>query len=109
MPNLTLAECQSCVGPGWESLIEEIYNILPADAYITQVKEKFGTLRFYVYGVSMKVSTKIQEVELRSGDVCEQCGEPGELRNFDGWYMTRCDKCAGTRKFDIGNTTACKP
>jgi hypothetical protein len=65
----------------------------------TQVKEKFGTLRFYWQsnGLSEREHYEIVgcvgAVECISGRTCETCGAPGVLRG-PGWLSTACDKCA---------------
>jgi len=59
----------------------------------SQVKEKFGTLRFYMdYGTD-EMYELIHEYEEKSGNICERCGEPGECKNETGWVSTLCDKC----------------
>ncbi|KWT98173.1 MULTISPECIES: hypothetical protein [unclassified Variovorax] len=55
-----------------------------------QVKEKFGTLRFYVSGASDVQYAYIAFAEAMSARTCEVCGAPGELRN-SGWIRTLCD------------------
>jgi hypothetical protein len=37
--NISREEAKRCVGPGWSSLIDAIYDRLPEDAFIFQVKE----------------------------------------------------------------------
>ena len=97
MANITLEQCQRCVGPGWSGLIERIYNALPEDAYICQVKEKWGGLRFYIGDAPAEIHSLIDEVERESYTVCEQCGRPGKPRE-GGWILTLCDECADARK-----------
>ena len=92
MPNITLEHCKRCVGPGWAGLIDEIYAALPADAHISQLKEKFGGLRFYVDGVPEVVYKIVDDCEARSYTICEVCGATGKLRNT-GWLATLCDGC----------------
>lgn len=58
----------------------------------TQVKEKFGTLRFYYYGGDEYVRGVMNMAEHLSASVCEECGAPGEL-NDEGWLSTRCKAC----------------
>lgn len=94
---MSLEDCKASVGPGWGKLIEKIYKLLPQDAFIEQVKEKFGTLRFYVANVSEEVFDYIHQVESESGTVCENCGEPGKLYT-DGWWRTNCPVCEEKRK-----------
>lgn len=58
----------------------------------SQVKEKFGTLRFYMSCETDEMSELIDRAEELSAKICETCGAPGELRN-DGWLRTMCDDC----------------
>lgn len=58
---------------------------------IRQVKEKFGTLRFYVSSDTDTIRTAIQEAERISSITCEICGEAGILRNGD-WLRTLCQE-----------------
>jgi hypothetical protein len=92
MPNMTREECKACVGKGWSGLIDEIYDKLPEDAYIHQIKEKFSLLRVYIDNVPDSVQDFIYECEKRSAKICEDCGKPGKLRG-GGWVLTLCDKC----------------
>jgi len=87
----TLDDAKSLVGPGWGKLIEKIWVSLPKDALIEQVKEKYGTLRFYVSSVGQDVWDVIDAVERESGTICEVCGEPGKTRYDMSWYMTLCE------------------
>lgn len=59
----------------------------------SQVKEKFGTLRFYMSSSNDKIEKLIDEAERKSAITCEECGEPGVLRG-GGWLKTLCDKHA---------------
>ena len=83
-----------CVGNGWlgiiKSLIEDLIQ-LGWDKQICQVKEKFGGLRFYINSGSDEIYKKIFEAEIKSNEVCEKCGNHGELRNDIGWYLTLCE------------------
>src|SRR4029078_4836825 len=58
----------------------------------SQVKEKFGTLRFYVDYASEEVYKMVAEAEALSAKTCEECGRPGELRT-GGWLTTLVDGC----------------
>ena len=94
--NTTREIAKRMVGPGWSNLIDEAFDKLEKfpDAYISTIKEKYGTLRIYVYGVDEATLDFIDEIEERSGTICEVCGEPGELRD-GGWIVCRCDKHKG--------------
>lgn len=60
----------------------------------TQIKEKYGTLRFYWRAAlspdaDAKVEEAIDRAEARSACTCEICGEPGRMYG-PGWLTTRC-------------------
>jgi hypothetical protein len=63
---------------------------------VGQIKEKYGTLRFYVFGADDVIYRMIHEAETESGRICEQCGKPGLLHvTTDGyWLKTLCPGCA---------------
>jgi hypothetical protein len=88
--NISREDAKSCVGPGWALLIDAIYDRLPEDAHVLQVKEKWGGLRFYVDGTS-ELLNFIDEMEARSLQTCEVCGQPGKPRE-GGWIRTLCDE-----------------
>jgi hypothetical protein len=58
----------------------------------SQIKEKFGSLRFYVWSAPVEIHDIISKYELRSEYICEICGEAGKIRNIRGWYSCLCDK-----------------
>ena len=96
MLNISREEARQCVGKGWSSLIDAIFDRLPEDAYILQIKEKYGGLRFYVGGVDAETLAFIEEVERKSYETCEICGKPGKPRE-GGWVKTLCDEHVETR------------
>lgn len=55
-----------------------------------QVKEKFGTLRFYTSGGDDTIDGMIRMAESMSAVTCEECGAPGRTRGR-GWIYTACD------------------
>lgn len=99
----------SQVGAGWATLVGDLFDA--AEAYnadhpaaepasedaggairIAQVKEKFGGLRFYIYGGDRPFQELILRAEQASFTVCEYCGAPGEPRTRR-WIKTLCDSC----------------
>ncbi len=72
-------------------LEKEVADALEELPTITQVKEKFGGLRFYVSSATDEVHNYIDFAESMSFRVCEMCGAPGEPRS-DGWTKTLCDR-----------------
>lgn len=59
---------------------------------VAQVKEKFGTLRFYCGG-SETIHKYINLAERLSSVTCEDCGEQGTTAESHGWISTLCDAC----------------
>lgn len=57
-----------------------------------QVKEKFGSLRFYVSGGDDYTNGIIALAESLSSKICENCGNAAELRT-SGWWVTQCETC----------------
>ena len=56
----------------------------------TQVKEKFGTLRFYYDGGDDYIDGLVSMAESWSAVACEECGAPG-TQNSQGWIKTLCE------------------
>ena len=57
---------------------------------VDQIKEKFGTLRFYYTGGDEFIHGAVWLAESLSGQICEECGAPGKTRS-GGWVRTLCD------------------
>ncbi|NBP01225.1 MAG: hypothetical protein EBU90_14010 [Proteobacteria bacterium] len=55
-----------------------------------QVKEKYGTLRFYYDGGDDYIAGAVDLAETMSSCTCEECGAPGHKRG-GGWIRTLCD------------------
>ena len=92
------------VGPGWwpiiESLCGNIQHCLDwknkesevvAQVVVTQIKEKFGGLRFYYDGGDDTIDGMVRMAESWASNVCEECGKPGKSRK-GGWIKTLCDE-----------------
>ena len=58
---------------------------------IEQIKEKFGTLRFYYSGGNDRVATLVAFAEAMSACTCETCGDVGKL-DHAGWIKVCCAK-----------------
>ena len=92
------------VGDGWYGILKElIIGIKAGDSReknnwitkVTQCKEKFGGLRFYVTGTSKKNWDLIRKAEDKSMVVCEETGSEVEVGIWnDGWVKTICRKKA---------------
>ena len=58
----------------------------------TQVKEKFGGLRFYYHGGNDFINGLVWMAEGLSECTCENCGAPGKQNN-ESWVTTLCESC----------------
>jgi len=96
-------------GDGWFTLIDTLCEQLQWDTdknnypqiKAVQVKEKYGQLRFYVNGANDNQYGAIDFAETISSHICENCGNPGRIYDFN-WLYTRCEKCAKKEFFDKG-------
>ena len=69
--------------------LKEVLELVP-QVTLDQVKEKFGTLRFYYTGGDDIIYGMVRMAESMSGVTCEECGNPGEIKR-DGWLVTLCE------------------
>jgi hypothetical protein len=60
---------------------------------VDQVKEKFGTLRFYYTGGDEYIHGVAAMAEAMSAATCEVCGKPGKTIG-GGWLKTACEEHA---------------
>jgi hypothetical protein len=96
------------VSDGWRDLLERACARIQTAIRMhggsfraSQIKEKYGSLRFYFDGAlppaaEVLVQEAIDLAEARSACTCEICGEPGRLYG-PGWLMTRCAQHAAGR------------
>jgi hypothetical protein len=88
----------------YSKMAEEEKERLPKTA---QIKEKFGTLRWYVNNADKTSQKIIDFAELMSENTCEVCGEYGKTYTT-GWHKTFCLKHAiekyGKEKVDLYNS-----
>jgi len=92
------------VADGWFELIHNLSSKLEALILklqqenpdeplpcVVQVKEKFGTLRFYLSSSTDEMESLINEAEELSSRTCDQCGLPG-VQTSSGWIRVRCNR-----------------
>ena len=100
------------VGDGWYGLLYQlILNVRFNDeakgkwiTKVTQCKEKFGGLRFYVTGTSDKNWDLIREAEKKSYGICEVTGSEVEVGVWNnGWIQTLSRKEALKRFYDLSD------
>lgn len=89
------------VGQGWFEILwnlcvslEGIARARIASGYapvrVVQVKENYGSLRFYVDGGCSEIHDLIDVAETTSEITCEACGKPGNTLCIREWYQTLC-------------------
>lgn len=104
--NLPMSQTAMCwgfsCGNGWYNIIDALCANI--QGYIdskegkvpqveaTQVKEKFGGLRFYTNHIDDYIDGVINMAESMSKRTCESCGNPGQS-NDSAWIITLCDPC----------------
>lgn len=93
---------------GWYNMLDALSAaITKLDGHehvkVVQVKEKFGTLRFYYHiglglddpvkwqALSKKIDEYVLQAELLSARTCEQCGAPGTMTT-GGWMKVLCEQ-----------------
>lgn len=79
----------------WRNRKNELNPNQPIVSQVTvdQVKEKFGTLRFYYTGGDDYIDGLVSMAESMSSVICEECGNPGSTLGR-GWLTTLCEKHA---------------
>lgn len=89
-----LEDVLAAVGPGWWPLVRALYEACEVSgAGISQVKEKFGGLRFYMYDAPQWLEDAAWEAITVSESICEFCGDSGKPTELQGWWKTVCPKC----------------
>jgi hypothetical protein len=116
MVNRNLPMIETCMcwgfdcGDGWYNILNQLMGniqhhidwknrngeVVP-QVTLDQVKEKFGTLRFYYTGGDDVIDGMVRMAESISGVTCEGCGNVGERRG-GGWVHTFCDPCETKRE-----------
>ena len=81
--------------------LREIPEPIP-QVTLDQVKEKFGTLRFYYQGGDDYIRGMVSLAESLSGVTCESCGNPSEVQNDGGWMRSVCNSCEEKRLIKQG-------
>jgi len=91
-------------GPGWYGLLDKMLAAMRSAGFdvqrdkITQIKEKFGTLRVYVAFDKIldagderieRIRRAMVETNV-SARTCETCGKSSHLMVTNGWVMSRC-------------------
>jgi hypothetical protein len=108
-------------GNGWYGILYALGQAVEpycaeSGEYVSQIKEKFGTLRVYTdcghgdseYAIHAEtpgqitlapvshdenIARYITAAEKESAITCESCGGPGDIGSSGGWYSTLCAIC----------------
>ena len=109
--NLPMQETCMCwgfeCGNGWFNILDQLMGNIQhhidwknkkeevvAQVTLDQVKEKFGTLRFYYTGGDDYIDGMVTMAESMSGVTCQECGNPG-TQTQGGWIKTVCEAHRG--------------
>ena len=87
---------------GWYNIIDTLCSLIQIHqksqtpdyepVVVQQVKEKFGTLRFYYTGGDDIIFGMVAYAEAISGMTCEFCGDRGTTNWKRSWVRTVCSK-----------------
>lgn len=88
-------------GDGWFDIVYNLTKQLDELAKdenikfeILQIKEKFGTLRYYPSLYSSEMEKLIEQAEELSANTCEVCGSTKDVKlRGDYWVSTQCEIC----------------
>lgn len=80
-------------GDGWKAIIDPLVEYCREKKInISQIKEKYGELRFYVGFHDLELEKLIEEANEKAIHTCMTCGEPGITRESPGgWIYVSCD------------------
>jgi len=100
--NRALASNDYNMGKGWNLLVGKLCkDIIALDdsVRVLQVKQKFGSLRFY-YRAGKKsecraeITNLVCLAEITSNETCEECGSCDDVSKDTGLYVqSLCKKC----------------
>ena len=118
--NLPMSQTAMCwgfaCGDGWFNIIDRLcaniqnhidwknkHEEVVTQVVVKQVKEKFGTLRFYYNGGDEYIHGLVAMAESMSGVTCESCGAAGKMygvgeKGITGWMHTHCEACEEARE-----------
>jgi hypothetical protein len=68
--------------------------IKPIQPTLTQMKEKFGGLRFYMDNSDDYIEGMIRMAEYMCDNTCQDCGSEQDLGLTKGWISVLCRTCA---------------
>lgn len=100
-PGVFDAALYTDVGIGWLPLVRAfVEEALPHDPSleVLELKEKWGSMRIWCDTPVTTARLAKGKAEIKSGQTCEVCGEPGYVRRPPpgryAWWRSRCDEHA---------------
>ena len=108
--DLSMQETCMCwgisTGNGWYWLIDNLCNCIQdyteankkQQVEVVQLKEKFGSMRFYTNGADDIIHGMIWLAESMSYQICENCGSTKDIIHTKGWIKTLCKDCLKEKK-----------
>jgi hypothetical protein len=97
-------KCAAYCGQGWVGIITKLTEDLIAmgwDRELLQIKEKFGSMRYYIDAGTPEMYSRIRQAEEQTAKTCENCGNPGKIGLHGGhWYKCLCQDCGGKWESD---------
>ena len=88
------------VGPGWATIIKDLWALKPDSVKVTTVKEKLGGLRVYFQAADEYdynfFDEAVEDAEVEAEHTCEFCGKIGSIREDSyakyHWYKCVCEE-----------------
>ena len=93
----------------WDKIIADLIKVIEnyvthkgTNIKITQVKSKFGALRFYTDGdTDDYIRGAIRMAELQSEKICPHCGSFDKPKVSTGRYLKGCISCDDSARFEM--------
>jgi hypothetical protein len=91
------------VPAGWIPIVRDLCENIEetgGDLRVQQIKEKFGSIRFYYTVPTEDENTSREDIgelvktaRFQAKQTCQRCGEPGEDRTVNHWITVLCNDC----------------
>ncbi|RYH66098.1 MAG: hypothetical protein EON54_05205 [Alcaligenaceae bacterium] len=99
---------------GWMPILEQVCAEIDAilgerkqGFHFSQIKEKYGSARFYfdadtVEGdILQRIQTLLDRAESATETACMLCGRPASIEKYGRWFLCLCDVHASERRGEI--------
>jgi len=93
-----LENAMMSVPTGWVPIVRKLcedVEEIDVGIDVHQIKEKFGSIRFYYTTLSSRedINELIKDAQSQAKRTCQRCGEPGEDRSVNNWITVLCNDC----------------